>query len=94
MAQGKRDFEQMLKQGANRALPKLDGLLRRKVKYVTRRMLLEETGLSDNELQKLIHDGNCPRHSMRVAGQKAYAVEPTLRMLARYAGRWDYLAVD
>lgn len=91
MAAGKEEFERMLKRQAARVLPKLDEWNRKGKEYVTRDLLLRETGLKDNELQKLIRDGNMPRHTMRIAGAKCYSVDATLRLLARYCQRYEYL---
>lgn len=91
MANGKLSFDQMIKQQAMRLLPYLDNLHQQQVKYVGRNNLIEHSGLTDNELQKLIHDGNLPRHTMKVSGMKAYDTESTLKMLARYCGQYAYL---
>jgi hypothetical protein len=58
---------------------------------VGRNNLIEHSGLSDNELQKLIHDGNLPRHTMKIMGTKAYDTASALKMLARYCGQYAYL---
>ncbi|MEE8703218.1 MAG: hypothetical protein ABF780_01090 [Bifidobacterium aquikefiri] len=91
MATGKLSFDSMLKQQVMRLLPYLDQLNQQQVKYVGRNNLLEHSGLNDNELQKLIHDGNLPRHTMKIMGTKAYDTESTLKMLARYCGQYGYL---
>lgn len=91
MANGKLSFDQMIKQQAMRLLPYLDNLNKQQVKYVGRDNLIEHSGLSDNELQKLIHDGNLPRHTMKIMGTKAYDTESALKMLARYCGQYGYL---
>lgn len=88
---GKASFGTMLKRQVKKALPTLDEYNRKGMAYVTRDLLANVTGLSDNELQKLIHDGNMPRHSKRVAGCKAYDVEAVLSMLAKYVGAYEYL---
>lgn len=94
MAGYKLKFTEMLKQQCSRLLPWLDGMRRNGVQYVSRDLLLKESGLKDNELQKLVHDGNIPRHSMRVKGVKCYSVDATLRLLARWLGRVEYLEAD
>ena len=91
MGAGKERFEQMLRQQASRLLPQLDEWNRKGKKYVTRDLLLKSSGLKDNELQKIIRDGNMPRHTMRVAGAKCYSVDACLRLLARWLNRWEYL---
>lgn len=91
MGAGRDSFAQMLKRQAGRCLPKLDEWRRKGKEYVSRDMLLKETGLKDNELQKLIHDGNMPRHCIRIAGVKCYSVDASLRLLARYCGRYEYI---
>lgn len=88
---GKWNFTVMLKRQVKKSLPTLDEWNRKGMAYVTRDMLLNITGLNDNELQKLIHDGNMPRHSKRVAGVKAYDVEAVLSMFARYVGAYEYV---
>ena len=91
MATGKLSFDSMLKQQVMRLLPYLDQLNQQQVKYVGRNNLLVHSGLNDNELQKLIHDGNLPHHTMKIMGTKAYDTESTLKMLARYCGQYGYL---
>lgn len=88
---GTLSFNNMLKKQVRKALPILDEYNRKGMAYVTRDLLANATGLRDNELQKLIHDGNMPRHSKRVAGCKAYDVEAVLSMLAKYVGAYEYL---
>lgn len=91
MANGKQSFNYMLKQQAQRALPTLDTLNKQQVKTISRTSLLNNTGLSDTEIQKLIHDGNLPHHTSKMNGIKIYEVEPSLKMLARYCNRYEYV---
>lgn len=91
MNQRKDSFDQMLRTQAARALPELERLDKSGVRYILRRSLADDTGLNDNELQKLIHDGNLPRHSLRVNGEKAYEVDSSLKLLARFCHRYEYL---
>lgn len=91
MNQRKASFEQMLRTQASRALPGLERLEKSGVRYILRSSLTNDTGLSDNELQKLIHDGHLPRHSLCVNGEKAYKVDSSLKMLARFCDRYEYL---
>lgn len=93
MGIGKLTFEETLRQQTRSLLPYLDSLREQGIKYVTRSALIRESGLSDNELQKLVRDGNMPRHALRVRGQKAYDIESTLRMLARWCKSYEYLVV-
>lgn len=94
MGTGKLGFNETLRTQVRRLLPYLELLRNSKVKYVTRDSLLKESGLLDNEMQKLIHDGNMPRHTLRIQGQKAYEVDSTLRLLARFCHAYEYLVVD
>lgn len=94
MGTGKLGFDETLRTQVRRLLPYLELLRNSKVKYVTRDSLLKESGLLDNEMQKLIHDGNMPRHTLRIQGQKAYEVDSTLRLLARFCNAYEYLVVD
>ena len=94
MGAGKERFERMLRQQSSRLLPQLDEWNRKGKRYVTRDLLLKVSGLSDNELQKIIRDGNMPRHTMSVAGAKCYSVDACLRLLARWLGRYEYLVTD
>jgi hypothetical protein len=84
-------FNETLKHQVRRLLPYLDNLKRRGARYVLRPVLLRESGLTDNELQKLIHDGHMPRHGMKVYGQKAYEVDTTLERLAQFCQAYEYL---
>lgn len=93
MGIGKLTFEETLRQQTRSLLPYLDSLKQRGVKYVTRQAIIRRSGLTDNEVQKLIRDGNMPRHALRVRGQKAYDIESTLRMLARWCRSYEYLVV-
>ncbi|MCI1831812.1 MAG: hypothetical protein LKI77_02540 [Bifidobacterium sp.] len=91
MKNGKESYEYMLKQQAARLLPRLDDFRRLGVQSIDRRTLLNESGLNDNELQKLIHDGNMPRHNGKRGGIKTYDVEAALKMLARWCQRYEYV---
>lgn len=91
MAGYKLRFTEMLKQQCSRLLPWLDAMSRKGVKYVSRDLLLKQSGLKDNELQKVIHDGNMPRHTLSIKGVKCYSVDASLRLLARWLGRIEYL---
>ncbi|MGO3357474.1 MAG: hypothetical protein ACTILK_00575 [Bifidobacterium crudilactis] len=91
MANGKLSFDQEIKQQAARLLPRLNDFRRLGVQNIDRNTLLNESGLNDNELQKLIHDGNMPRHSGKRGGIKVYDVLASLQMLARYCGQYGYL---
>lgn len=94
MAGYKLRFGEMLKQQCSRLLPWLDAMNRKGVRYVSRDLILKQSGLKDNELQKVIHDGNMPRHSLRIKGVKCYSVDASLRLLARWLGRIEYLEVE
>ena len=59
-------------------MPYLDSLKQQGVKYHTRQAIIRRSGMSDNELQKLIQDNHMSRHTLKVRGQKAYDVETTL----------------
>lgn len=87
-------FGEMLKQQCSRLLPWLDELNRKGVRYVSRDLILKQSGLKDNELQKVIHDGNMPRHTLSIKGVKCYSVDASLRLLARWLGRIEYLEVE
>lgn len=91
MASGKERFEDMLKRQASRLLPSLDEWSKKGKKYVTRDLLLKRSGLKDNELQKIIKDGNMPRHTLKIAGVKAYSVDASLKLLARWLNRYEYI---
>lgn len=91
MNQRKDSFDQMIKQQTMRLLPRLDHFRRLGVQNIDRNTLLNESGLNDNELQKLIHDGNMPRHSGKRGGIKVYDVLASLQMLSRYCGQYGYL---
>ncbi|MBW3083814.1 hypothetical protein [Bifidobacterium phasiani] len=91
MGAGRERFDRMLKQQASRMLVSLVDWRKAGKEYVTRDLLLKSSGLKDNELQKIIRDGNLPRHTMRIAGVKAYSVDACVRLLARWVGRYDLL---
>lgn len=93
MGIGKLTFEETLRQQTRSLLPYLDSLKQQGVKYVTRQAIIRRSGLSDNEVQKLIHDNHMPRHTLKVRGQKAYDIDTTLRMLARWCRSYEYLVV-
>lgn len=91
MGYGKQSFGAMLNQQSAALLPYLDELNRSHVTEVSRTQLLDHSGLKDNELQKLIHDGNLPRHQYRKGREKIYQTEACLKQLARYTNRYEYI---
>lgn len=74
-------------------MPYLDSLKQQGVKYVTRQAIIRRSGLSDNELRKLIQDNHMPRNTLKVCDQKAYDIGTTPRMLVRWCRSYKNLVV-